>query len=191
MKLLFSWLKSSKYQLRTCHGYPMTWVLENTVGHRIELVTVTTIQTWALITATDHRHYTQETEGTTVRAKYFKGRNQQYPILRHTYLPLLIQNTPSGCLPAASMQQSTYWVPRREFWISAHNCFTLNSVISWKDKTQLNWFHRTVLHVPSYNNLFLLCTHYPFLEDFPHVTTIKAVYFRKGVQVKALLQLIK
>lgn len=174
MKLLFSWLKSSKYQLRTCNGYPMTWVLENTVGHSIDLVTVTTIQTWALITATNHRHYTQETEGTTVKvkAKYFKGRNQQYPILRHTYLPLLIQNTPSSCLPAASMQQSTYWVSRRGFWISAHNCFILNYVISWKDKTQLNWFHRTVLHVPSYNNLFLLCTHYPFLENFPHMTTI-------------------
>lgn len=62
---------------------------ENTLGHSTDLVTVTTIQTWALITAADQR-ITQETEGTTVKAKYFKGRREIGNILSYATLPSLL-----------------------------------------------------------------------------------------------------
>lgn len=80
VRKLLSWLKSSMYHLRTCTGYPMTWVLENTLGHSTDLVTVTTIQTSARITAT---------EGTTVKAKYFKGRREISNILSYATLSSL------------------------------------------------------------------------------------------------------
>lgn len=35
----------------------------------------------------DHRHYTRETEGTTVKAKYFKGRRVISNILSYATLP--------------------------------------------------------------------------------------------------------